>query len=205
MLDGFRECYYLASALTRQHWSRDKLRKYQEKQLRSIINYAYNHVAFYHHKFRKEQINPQDIRILKDLSKIPIITKDDLRKENSARLISTQAPIHNLKVQLTSGSTGKPFAIYLNDKEESWRKAISLRANISCGQKLRDKWILIRAPHHFSDSTPFQKKLSILSPINIPILTSLDHQAKMLEKVSPDVIDGYSGTLYLLAKEIEKR
>lgn len=70
---------------------------------------------------------------------------------------------------------------------------------------MRDKWILIRAPHHFSDSSSIQKKLSVLSPINLLLLTRLDHQVKLLEKVSPDVIDGYSGTLYLLAKEIENR
>jgi phenylacetate-CoA ligase len=205
MLDTFFESQYLASALRRQYWSRKKLRKYQEKKLRSIVNYAYNHVTFYHYKFKREGIKPTDIKTIKDLSKIQIITKDDLKKEKPTQLLSTRSSTKGLRIQYTSGSTGKPFAIYLNNKEECWRKAISLRANIICGQKIRDKWILIRAPHHFSDSSPVQKKLNILSPINLLVLRNFDYQINLLQKASPDIIDGYSGTLFLLAKEIENK
>ena len=75
MLDTMWETQYLASALKRQYWSRKNLRKFQEKRLKSIINYAYNHVPFYHSKFKKEGIKPNYITTIEDLSKIPIITK----------------------------------------------------------------------------------------------------------------------------------
>jgi len=200
-----RIMYYLVAAQRRLYWHKDKLRRFQEKRLRSVVNYAYRFVPFYHEKFKEANILPSEIRTLEDLSKLPIVKKDEVRIEDPRRLISVQFEPEKLKVVRTSGSTGKPFRVYLTGAEDDWRKAIYMRANISCGQKPRDRWVAITAPHHFGDTTSMQQRLGIFARVNISVFSGLDSHIQLVSEAKPDVLDGYSGSLLLLAREIERR
>jgi phenylacetate-CoA ligase len=76
----FRQLYYLAQ-LKRHQWLKEKdLIKIQEKRLKALINHAYHDVPFYHDLFDSEGIKPKDINCVKDLQKIPILTKEIVRK-----------------------------------------------------------------------------------------------------------------------------
>ena len=191
--------------MRRPYWSKKKLRKYQEKRIRFLVNHSYYNVSFYRKKFKELGITPNDIKTLEDLNKLPIIKKDELRKANTTDLISKGFSPSNLKKQKTSGSTGKPFTLYLNRAEDSWRKAIYMRANISCGQKIRDSWVVITAPHHFSDSSGIQRRLGFFAQTCVPVFTKLKEQVQIIKKVQPNVLDGYSGAIHLLAKEIDRQ
>lgn len=199
-----RILYYLARAMKRGYWNSGKLRRYQEKRLRSVVKYAYSFVPFYHEKIRKAGIFPSDIKTLEDLSKLPIIRKDEFRLENSGRLVSVEFDIEKLKVVRTSGSTGKPFEVRINSAEDDWRKAIYMRANISCGQKPRDNWVAITAPHHFSNTTNTQRRLGIFAQTCISVFADINEQMRLLDEAKPDILDGYSGSLLLLAKGFQK-
>jgi len=200
-----RILYYLARAMKRAYWNSGKLQRYQEKRLRSVVEYAYNFIPFYHEKIRKAGISPRDIKTLEDLSKLPIIRKDEFKRENPRRLVSVEFDIEKLKVVRTSGSTGKPFQVYINSVENDWRKAIYMRANISCGQKPRDNWVAITAPHHFSDTTNTQRRLGIFAQTCISVFADINEQIRLVNEAKPDILDGYSGSLLLLAKEFQKR
>jgi len=205
MPDLFRTSFYLITSMRKPYWSKKKLRKYQEKRIRSLVNHSYYNVSFYRKKFKELGITPNDIKTLEDLNKLPIIKKDELRKANTTDLISKGFSPSNLKKQKTSGSTGKPFTLYLNRAEDSWRKAIYMRANISCGQKIRDSWVVITAPHHFSDSSGIQRRLGFFAQTCVPVFTKLKEQVQIIKKVQPNVLDGYSGAIHLLAKEIDRQ
>ena len=56
-----------------------KLKKLQLKKLKSIINFAYNYVPYYHEIFKSVNFHPQELKSLKDLKKIPITTKMDIQ------------------------------------------------------------------------------------------------------------------------------
>jgi phenylacetate-CoA ligase len=197
-----RIAYNLAMAMRRLHWKEEKLKKYQEKRLRSVVKNAYDSVPFYHELFKKYKIGPNSVKTVKDLEKIPVVKKEDLRSERLRRLLSSKFDYGKLKQLRTSGSTGEPFRFCISKEEDEWRKAIYLRANMSCGQRLRDNWVVVTAPHHFYDTTRIQKKLRILSQTCISIFTKVEEQAELVSKARPDVLDGYSGSLFLLAKEI---
>lgn len=199
-----RIAYYIAAALRRVHWKKEKLRKYQEKRLRCVIRNAYETVPFYHELFKRNGITPNDIKRIEDLEKIPVVKKEDLKYENSSRLVSARFNFNNLKKLRTSGSTGEPFEFYISGIEDDWRKAIYLRANISCGQRPRDCWVVLTAPHHFYDTTSIQKKVGIFSQTCISIFNRPEEQAELVGKAKPDILDGYSGSLFLLAKEVAK-
>jgi len=197
-----RISYNLAAALRRVHWKKEKLRNYQVKRLRSVIRNAYETVPFYHELFKRNGITPNDIKRIEDLEKIPVVKKEDLKNQNISRLVSARFNFNKLKKLRTSGSTGEPFEFYISGTEDDWRKAIYLRANISCGQRPRDRWVVLTAPHHFYDTTSIQKKVGIFSQTCISIFTKPEEQAELVRKAKPDILDGYSGSLFLLAKEV---
>src|SRR3989344_4394904 len=65
-----------------------KLKKLQLIKLRKLLEYSYNNVDFYHKKFQEAGIRPVDITSLKDIEKIPITTKDELRANFPERIVS---------------------------------------------------------------------------------------------------------------------
>lgn len=88
-----------------------KLRKYQDKSFRKIIKYAYT-VPVYHKKYKKYGINPNDIKGISDIKKLPLITKNDLMGNYPNGIISKNFNKKNAFLLSTSGSTGKPIFIY---------------------------------------------------------------------------------------------
>jgi len=204
-LHGFlRLPYYLFGAMRRAIWRPERLREIQEKRLRCVVRYAYDFVPFYHRKFREAGIFPGEIRSLDDLKKLPIIRKDEFRNAPFDEVISRQFVVDNLRMVQTSGSTGSPLRIYLTRTESDWRRAIYMRANIFCGQMPRDRWVAITAPHHFGSFPSWLQKLGLYSQICLSVFEGVKQNAEFVCRFKPHILDGYSGFLLLLAKEVEK-
>ncbi len=125
-------------------------------------------------------------------------------EQNVKEMISAEFNIENLKMLSTSGSTGKPLFLYINSAENEFRKAKHLRANFGCGQKPRDRWVTIIAPHHFSKSSNLQQIVRLFTPTAVSVFTDPSIQVSLIEKLNPDILDGYSSSLFVLAKELEK-
>lgn len=204
MVNYLRAYYYLRSAIRRAYWPRKKLMDFQNKRLREIIRHAYENVPFYHEKFKKVRAHPDDVKTLDDLQKLPIVRKDELRRADPSMLVSIRYDISRLKVSRTSGSTGKPFKFYISDVEDDWRKAIYLRANIRCGQRPRDRWVFVTSPRHFGDTTKIQRQLGIFAQKCTSIFYKTDVQVRLIREAKPDVLDGYSGALYLIGRYVER-
>lgn len=78
-LQYFRQLYYL-SQLKRHQWlEEEELKKVQEKKLSALIKHAYQNVRYYRNLFDSIGIEPQDIRTVRDLQKIPILTKKNIK------------------------------------------------------------------------------------------------------------------------------
>jgi phenylacetate-CoA ligase len=199
-----RIAYYLVSGLQRLHWSRRKLKKYQDRRIRAIVRHAYDFVPFYREKFRIYGVSICDIKTVEDLSKLPLLTKDDLKGVPVSNLVAEGQNISSLKQLRTSGSTGRPFRIFINSREDDWRKAIYLRANISCGQRPKDSWAFVTAPRHFGDIANIQRRIGIFEQKLISVFAHPSYQLQLLREIDPDILDGYSGALFLIAKEAEK-
>lgn len=189
--------------MRRAYWPSSKLLDYQNKKLRSIIRYAYEFVPFYHAKFRQVQIKPDDVKTVDDLGKLPIITKNEV-KANFDSVVSREFRTQNLRTLSTSGSTGKPLRVYISKDEDGFRKAKHLRANLSCGHNPRDCWVTITSPSHFSEATRLQRILNIYAPKFVSVFADVTQQLSIIEKTRPDILDGYSSSLFMLAKEASK-
>ncbi|MBI5458221.1 phenylacetate--CoA ligase family protein [Methanobacterium sp.] len=87
--------------------SRDEMRKLQLKRLKDVVKRAYENVPYYKKRFDEAGINPQDIKTLEDIQKIPLTTKDDLRAAYPFGMFAVPRR-EIVEVHTSSGTTGKP-------------------------------------------------------------------------------------------------
>ncbi len=203
MYNYIRAAYYLASMIRRAYWDTKKLDEYQNRKVREIVKHAYENVPFYRRKFRELGIKPSDVRKTDDLRKLPLIRRKELVK-NSNQIVSENIKTRNLRIVSTSGSTGQPFHTLISRKEDEFRKAKHLRANIAVGQKPRDRWVVVTAPQHFNEISNLQRLFGIYVASPLSVFDDPASQISVLRRLKPDILDGYSSSLYLLAKELEK-
>jgi phenylacetate-CoA ligase len=198
-----RVSYYLFKANRRLDWNKDKLEKYKNEQLRKVVNYAFENVRFYHKLFKNSGVSPADIKNAHDLSKLPIIRKTEMRQYNREDLVSKEFRNQKLKTLTTGGSTGQPFSVYICGKEDDWRKAIYLRANVTCGQRPRDRWVAIDVIERAIETSFFNRLFGVFIRKVVPVTWDRQSQLKAIAKLNPDILDGFSGVMWLLAKEAE--
>ena len=204
MVNYFRAYYFLQGLLRRAYWSHERMQDYQNRKLRQILQYAYVHVPYYHERFKKLGIRPSDIKTVKDLNILPILRKEDIRS-NLGKMISREFDVVKLQIRRTSGSTGEPLYFYISNSEDEYRKAKHLRANMGCGQKPRDRWVMITSPMYFNQATKLQRITGIFAPLSVSVYDHVNSQVSTISKLKPDVVDGYASSILLLAREIEKK
>lgn len=188
----------------RAFWKSSQLQEYQDSRLRAVIRHAYETSPFYHEKFKRAGLKPGDICSRADLKKLPIIRKEELAG-NVEKVLSDSFRVDDLKVSRTSGSTGKPLNIYMTQSENEFRKAKHLRAQMALGQRPWDKWVTITSPLHFAETSGLQRSLRFWGVYSVSVFDDLDKQFSSFQRLKPDVIDGYSNSVLLLAKEVRKR
>ena len=202
-MSNLRKIWYLHNVMKQQWLKTSELEEIQRKMLRGIVKHAYENVPFYHRKFRSVGVKPDDIKTVEDIRKIPITTKQELRNNFPDGIIAKGVDINKCDISKTGGSTGIPLTVVYNEKADDYEKAIALRSNLSCGQKIRDKWAVITSPGHIVPQKWFQK-LRIFAPEFISVYDSTKEQISIIEKINPYVLDGYASSIYLLAREIKE-
>ena len=90
----------------------DELSKLQDQRLCEIVRFAYDNVPFYRKKYDSHNVTPEMIQGVKDIEKLPLVTKDELRKAPVQDIIPVGSSPKDFVVLRTSGSTGVPLAIY---------------------------------------------------------------------------------------------
>jgi phenylacetate-CoA ligase len=124
--------------LNSQHWSSDKILEYQEERLHNLIKHAYENVPFYHELFHDHHLLPSDIKTSSDLHKIPVISKNDLRKHSSEYYLAQNISNRKIILMNSSGSTGEPFTYYITPEAFSMNYACAIRGWYWMGYKLGD-------------------------------------------------------------------
>jgi phenylacetate-CoA ligase len=104
---------WLEELIESEYWSAAEIEAYQREKLSQTITHAYETVPYYRDVMKQLHLTPKDIRSKEDLQKLPILTKEDVRK-NFHRLISEQVHKQDIVFTHTSGTTGKSLHFYKN-------------------------------------------------------------------------------------------
>jgi len=202
-MSNIRKLWYLYKLRKNQWKSLNDLKKLQERKLRAIIRYAYKNVPFYHKKFREANIKPKDIKSVEDLSKLPFTTKEEVREHSLGSMLARGIDLKKCLVTETSGSTGIPTKVVYDEAANDFSKAANLRSYMENGLCFWNKWAVFKDPHHFEEPRWFQK-LRIFNQLQLSVFDPTDKHISILRKFKPDVLDGYTSSIRLLAKAVEE-
>jgi len=116
----------------RDQMSIKELNEIQWKKLKLLVDHCYENVPYYRELFDKHGIHPRNINTLKDFSKIPVLTKQDI-KENFKDLIDKNLEEKDIFYDSTSGSTGIPLQLARSWDDQEYGAALKYRSNSWCG------------------------------------------------------------------------
>ncbi|OGC91156.1 MAG: hypothetical protein A2W25_10225 [candidate division Zixibacteria bacterium RBG_16_53_22] len=188
-----------------QWYSESELRDYQAERLRALLEHCYENIPYYRRVMDDLKLTPRDFKGLDDLQKIPILTREDVKK-NFRQLIARNYKPSDLILGRTSGTTGSPLEFYWD------RQACVVKNVVDWRQK---GWGGI----HFGDKmafalgrvvVPTKQRKPPFWRINLAMrhlyLSSL-HMSKdnlkayldKLAKFAPVALEGYPSTMHLLA------
>ena len=102
----------------------------QDKRVQKLVKRAYE-IPFYKKRFDEAGVKPEDIRTGDDLSKLPLLTKDELRAwmNEEAKNLKYDCWFHDT----TSGSSGIPLMLLVSPKEKAYNMANWFRVMMCAG------------------------------------------------------------------------
>ena len=104
-----------------QFWSDNEIQNYQLFKLKKLLKFAKYNVPYYDKLFNKINLNIEDIKVLDDIQKIPVLTKDIIRKEKN-NMIARDFNWRFVSTGKTGGTTGSPLLVHKdnNDRTFTW-------------------------------------------------------------------------------------
>jgi hypothetical protein len=90
----------------------DELEQRALERLRLLLEHAARFVPHYRTLFAERGLDGRDIESARDLSRLPITTKAELRAGFPERTTAENIPAERRQRRMTSGSTGLPFEFY---------------------------------------------------------------------------------------------
>ncbi len=101
------------------------LHKLQEERLRTVVRYVYDHSSFYRQRFREAGVEPEDIKELSDVTKLPFTTKIDLRNTYPTGMFCLPQD-WVVRYHVSSGTTGKPTVVgYTQGDIDMWTDSLA--------------------------------------------------------------------------------
>jgi len=115
-----------------------KLEELQLDRLKKLVRMVYTKNKYYKKKFDENKIKPTDIKSLKDIEKLPFLTKNDLREYYPFGLVCTEID-DIIEVHASSGTTGKPVVgPYTANDVDLWGEVMA-RALYANGVRKHDR------------------------------------------------------------------
>ncbi len=209
-----RYCDFFYSSieeLERTQWfSEADFSCYQNMKLKKLIEHAYHTVPYYNEIMKKHRLSPSDITTVADLVKFPILTRKDVLMHGD-KMLSTKFEKKELFPGHTSGTTGSPLNFYWDRGMWIVNHAYDWRQKQWAGLMLGSPYCVllgraIVAP--CKDKPPYWQ----LNKYDNQLWLSSFHLSQqnidaIFDKIcefSPEVIEGYPSTLYVLAKLLEE-
>jgi phenylacetate-CoA ligase len=187
-----------------QWWKTEELQDYQNSRLRSIIHHAYTNVPYYHDLFRSLKLSPSNITSKEDLVKLPVLTKEDVRK-CPEKFIAQNIPQNSLIYKTTSGSSGKVFEYCLDKTTLSISRAVGLRGWEYAGYRVGDNVVTLGGSSLLPKSVPLYTKIRFKFSQNLPLSSynlnneRLNDYIQQIIKFNPKYIRGYPSSIAILA------
>ena len=181
----------------------------QWQRFTKLVAHAYNNTIFYRRKYDAAQITPTDIRGWDDLKKLPLLTKDDIRRNKDFMTASNinKAFLHG---KSTSGSTGVAVELFIDEESLQWKRAVTITydrwAGWDIGEIIGAMWG--NPQHNLNWRTKIRNALLeryiFLDTLKIDENTIVEFYNRLKAR-PPAILYGHAHSIYLFAKFIEHK
>ena len=104
---------------------REELEALQLERLQETVRRVYEKVPAYRKKMEEAGVTPADIQSLADLSRLPFVTKQDMRDNYPFGLFAVEKD-DLVRIHASSGTTGKPTVVgYTEGDLKTWTECVS--------------------------------------------------------------------------------
>ncbi len=189
-------------------WTPDEIKEWQRKGVQNLIKTAYEHSKYYHDLFKKEGLTPDDIKEIKDLEKIPPLTKDIIRERFEDILLDNHQDYY-FKKGSTGGSSGNPTQYIKDNKSWGFDNAFNTIMWKRTGYHYGDKFLALGSSSLFPTNKrsvlhEWFYKMKAKVPFNAMNLSEdrLEQCVKVIQKNDIHYIYGYASSIFLLAKYV---
>lgn len=176
--------------------SDEELYRYKEEKFLKLFRRAITKSKFYKEFYGNAGIGIKDIQSLEDIKKLPVLTKDMVRKNYNDILT---VPRWKVTKAHTSGTTGTPLTIYQDYSTIKKEQAYIWVRRKNYGFKYKDKQVSLRGNLNNSQFKMYVHASSTLylSSYNINKNKSILYY-KEIKRFKPKAIEGYPSSLYNL-------
>ncbi len=117
--------------------SRDEILAIQNEKIVRQVKHVYENVKYYRDLMDEKGLRPEDIKGVEDISKLPFLSKADLREAYPYGLLGTDLK-NCVRIHSTSGTTGKRVvAFYTQHDIDLWEECCA-RAIVAAGGSSED-------------------------------------------------------------------
>jgi phenylacetate-CoA ligase len=108
------------------------LKDLQLARLKAVVRRAWDQVELFRSRMRERGLEPDDVRSLEDLARLPFTVKTDLRDTYPFGMFAS--PMSEVvRLHVSSGTTGKPIVVaYTKEDVDVWTR-VMVRSFAACG------------------------------------------------------------------------
>lgn len=185
--------------------SRPELESKQLERLQNTVHRVAKNVIFYKDLFEKNGIEPNQIRNLEDLAKLPFTTKTDLRDNYPLGMVAHDHQGQVRRVHASSGTRGKPTLAWYTQRDlEIWTElcARSLQtAGVSPGDVVQNSY----GYGLFTGGLGLHQGAEALNAIVVPASSGRSqHQVMLMQDIGVNVLCCTPSYALTLANYIEE-
>ena len=172
-----------------------------------LLEHAYDSTPFYRECFDRVRIKPSDITSLTDLKALPVLTREDIRK-NLEGLWSRRYLKESLQVAATGGTTDTPVPLLRSPECVRERLAVQMHLDAWAGMRPGDKvFRLWGAQQDFSPDASWRRRAfdrhvlrNVWAPTSLLNSEVLEGYRELLNKFKPEIVYAYPTPLTLFCE-----
>jgi len=191
--------------------SRGELEEYQREKLGTLMRHAYQHVPYYRDLMKELKLTPGDFRELGDLAKLPVLTREDVKKHN-LRLQADNVSKLRIRHGHTSGTTGSPLGFLWDFSVCTIHHVADWRQKGWAGFEFGDPFVSLQGRQVVPASRQ-KPPFWMMNQVHNQLFMSSFHlkdeflgsYVEKIRQFKPKGVEGYPSTLYILARYLKKK
>jgi phenylacetate-CoA ligase len=187
-----------------------RLEVVRRERLRAMAVHAAGTCPFWRERFREAGLDPWAVRTVEELRRLPVLEKDDVRRNREAMLSDAETP-ERRREAMTGGSSAAPMVFYRDPACLADREASNWVYYGWMGRTPFDRWALVwgsqrdlgPASGRRADLRARLRQRCVILPGNRMESGSMERFVATLRRFRPRFLHGYAQAVYLLARHIQ--